>query len=274
MIRQILRPPFLFLVRRGLLPSALSYGLYPYLRPQCVAVSGSKMYLGDCNWLTLWANGLYEPWTTDLVKRELKQGDVFVDVGANIGYFTVMAAKLVGDRGHVYAFEPNPFSFEILKRNVETNGLHNITIEKKAVGNFSGRIELWSDKGNTYAWKEGARTAFSTDCVKLDDYFRGQCIDLMKIDIDGGETRALEGGKGILPSYLEKLIIEFWPTGFKQQNIDPEALLSMLEDGGFRSYASSLPRSFSQTELRRFLESYVTGEHSYYDSLNLFCMKD
>src|SRR5580658_5837392 len=216
MIKSILRPPFLYLVRRGLLPSYLSYPLYNHLRPQYVVVGDSRIYLGDFNWLPLWANSVYEPWTSDLVKRELKQGDVFVDVGANIGYFTVMASKLVGERGRVFAFEPNPFSYEILKRNVEVNDLHNTTIEQKAVSNFSGRIELWANKGNAYVWKDGTRTreTFSADSIRLDDYFQSQHIDLMKMDIDGGEMMALDGASRVLSKDLEKLVIEFWPTAF------------------------------------------------------------
>ena len=274
MIQSILRPPFLFLVRRGLLPSFLSYRLYPHIRPQYVVVADSKLYLGDCNWLTLWANGVYEAWTTDVVKSELKQGDVFVDVGANIGYFTIMGSKLVGERGQVYAFEPNPFSFEILRRNVETNNLHNVTIEQKAVTNFSGRVELWANKGNTYAWKEGSRIPFSADCVRLDDYFQGQHIDLMKMDIDGGETTALEGTFEMSSNDIEKLIIEFWPIGFRKQGINPETFASMLANRGFSSYTSSFRDSFRQTELNKFLATYAALEHSYYDSLNLFCVKD
>lgn len=232
------------------------------------------MSLGDSNWLQLWANGIYEPWTTELVKTELLPGDIFVDVGANIGYFTLIASKLVGESGHVYAFEPNPSSFAILKRNVEENGLHNVTIEQKAVTNLSGREEFWSDKGNSYAWKkERARTAFSADCVSLDEYFQGRHIDLMKMDIDGGETKALEGGSKTLSTGLEKLIIEFWPMGFNKQNIDPGAFLNTLASLGFDFHASSFLPSFRQTECRRLLEAYAADRHSYYDSVNIFCVK-
>jgi FkbM family methyltransferase len=274
MLKSFLRPPFLSFARRGLLPGSLCPILYRYLRPEYVTIGDSKMYLGDANWLPLWANGVYEPWTTDIVRRELKQGDVFVDVGANIGYFTVMASKAVGEKGRVYAFEPNPSSFQILKRNVEANGLENTTIEQKAVADFSGRIELWSIEGNTYPWKEEERTAFNVDSVRLDDYFQGQRIDLMKMDIDGGETMALEGSSRVLSNDLGKLIIEFWPTGFKKQNIDPEAFLNMLANGRFSSYSSSALNSSKQADFRKFLEDYATGEHAYYDSLNIFCSKD
>lgn len=273
MDRYFLRRPFLFFVRRGVVPNFFASRLYRYLAPQYITVGDSKMYLGDSNWLPLWASGMYEPWTSDILKRELKQGGVFVDAGANIGFFTVMASKLVGETGRVYAFEPNPFSFEILRRNVETNGLHNTTIEQKAVGDFSGRTELWSNKGNAYVWKEGTRVGFSTDCVRLDDYFRGQHINLMKMDIDGGETKALKGASRILSEDLEKLIIEFWPTGFRKQNIDPNEFVSALARGGFSSYVSSFSDTFDQNGLRKFLEGYTAARHAYYDSLNLFCTK-
>src|SRR5579863_7387210 len=110
MDKSFLRRPFLFFVRRGVVPNFLSSPLYSHLAPRYVMIGDSKMYLGDSNWLPLWANGVYEPWTTEVLTKELKEGDVFVDVGANIGFFTLLASKLVGEKGRVYAFEPNPLS--------------------------------------------------------------------------------------------------------------------------------------------------------------------
>src|SRR5262245_36198270 len=86
-----------------------------------VTVDGSTFYLqpGD-NYLTQLVvhSGEYEPTETQLVRQVLKEGDVFIDVGANIGWFTVHAAKLVGEKGQVIAFEPEPSNLAMLERNV------------------------------------------------------------------------------------------------------------------------------------------------------------
>ena len=66
--------------------------------------------------------GSYEPLETETVKREIKKGNVVSDIGANIGYFASIVAKLVGEEGKVFAFEPDPGNFALLERNVQTNG--------------------------------------------------------------------------------------------------------------------------------------------------------
>ena len=71
-------------------------------------------------------HGVWEPYETSLVLRLLQPGDVFVDVGANIGYFSVLAASLVGDAGKVFAFEPDPDNFQLLCANAELNGLDEL----------------------------------------------------------------------------------------------------------------------------------------------------
>ncbi|MEM6996443.1 MAG: FkbM family methyltransferase, partial [Myxococcota bacterium] len=81
---------------------------------------------------TLWRTGTWEALQTKALLERLEPGDTFVDVGANLGYYTVLAAKKVGPSGRVFAFEPDPESFALLKRNVDRNGLTNITAENKA----------------------------------------------------------------------------------------------------------------------------------------------
>ena len=73
------------------------------------------MTVDDEDSLGLSVFGQYEPCQTQLIKDNLREGEVFIDLGANIGYFTLIASKIVGPKGHVYAFEPNPVIFSILK---------------------------------------------------------------------------------------------------------------------------------------------------------------
>ena len=117
---------------------------------------------------------VWEDLETRWILHTIRAGDVFVDVGANIGYYTVIAAKIVGDQGHVYAFEPDPTSFAILKANVERNGLANVTLEQKALSNEPGSLRLFlahQNKGDHRIFDEdgAARPFLDVEALRLDD---------------------------------------------------------------------------------------------------------
>ena len=85
---------------------------------------------------------MWEETETHWFVQSIRPGDVVVDLGANVGYYTILRGKLVGEIGRVYAFEPDPVGFEILRRNVRLNGLHNVVLEQKAVSSKPGLIHL------------------------------------------------------------------------------------------------------------------------------------
>jgi FkbM family methyltransferase len=174
---------------------------------------------------TLWAGDLWEATETHWFVRSLRPGDVVVDVGANIGYYTVLAGHLVGESGRVYAFEPDPISFEYLSKNVRLNGLRNVVLEQKAVSNESGTIRLYladENKGDhrIYDPKGEQRPSVEVEAVALDDYFAGveDSVDFVKVDTQGAELVILKGMMDLVrrsPSAI--LAFEYAPkllTGF------------------------------------------------------------
>jgi hypothetical protein len=92
--------------------------------------------------------GEYEKGTTKVFMKTVKKGMTFVDVGACVGYYSLIAAKLVGSDGKVFAFEPEPLNFEWLIRSISINGFKNILPIRKAVSDKNGLIELYLDKDN------------------------------------------------------------------------------------------------------------------------------
>jgi FkbM family methyltransferase len=107
-------------------------------------------------------SGVWEPNVTAAFERALAPGDICLDVGAHIGYYTLLAAKRVGPRGHVYAFEPHPASFRRLCRNVELNGLENVIAVERAVGPEDGRAVLYEGP----EWNSGLATLFAELAAK------------------------------------------------------------------------------------------------------------
>ncbi|MEE9606625.1 MAG: FkbM family methyltransferase [Myxococcota bacterium] len=176
--------------------------------------------------------------------RSVGPGDTVVDVGANIGYYTVLGALLVGDSGHVYAFEPDPESFAFLERNVRLNGLHNVTLEQKALSNRPGQIRLFLSERNKgdhriFDAPDEERESIEIEAVTLDDYLRGRGdeVDFIKVDTQGAEAVIVEGMQRLLASNNHvRMAMEFSPWLLEQFGNDPAELLATLQAHGFRFF--------------------------------------
>lgn len=184
--------------------------------------------------------GVWEPQETPWILRNIHAGDTVLDLGANVGYYTVLAARVVGAEGRVYAFEPDPESFAILEQNVLLNDLTNVVLEQKAVADEAGAITLYLSERNRGGHRiyetEEARTAIPIEAVALDDYFgAGQKkIDFVKIDTQGAEASILNGMKGLIGANPGvRMAVEFWPCGLRGIGSSGEELLGFLESYDF-----------------------------------------
>jgi FkbM family methyltransferase len=203
-------------------------------------IRGHKMFLNKM-YLNRSLGGDPERMLTQIVEKEIKKGDIVLDIGAHIGYYTLIFAKLVGTEGRVYAFEPDPDNFAILNRNIEINGYSNIVTEQIAVSNQTGKTLLHLSPNNPgdhriYSSLDG-RDYIQVDCKKLDDYFKGKQINInfIKMDIQGSEALAAEGMRILLEKSKQlKVITEFWPDGLKRAGTSPETFLQSLNRSGFK----------------------------------------
>jgi FkbM family methyltransferase len=166
---------------------------------------------------------VWEPHVIAVLERIIQPGFVCLDVGANIGAITLPLARLASD-GHVHAFEASPTAFELLKRNISSNGLTNATPVHAAITNLSGdTLEIFSPGANL-GWahttfgeqgREGTREEVQT--LALDDYgFAGNSLqrrcDLIKMDVEGGEIKALRGAMRMIEQHHPALVIEYNPA--------------------------------------------------------------
>lgn len=144
--------------------------------------------------------GVWEPNVTAVIMDTLRPGDVFCDVGANIGYYTVLASRLVGPGGHVVAVEPSPAALRMLRDNIALNGLTNVRVVPAAVAAERGRLALYAPSfGNagttSTVAREGRSLQAEVDALPLtqiltqDELAR---LRLVKIDVEGGEGVVLE----------------------------------------------------------------------------------
>lgn len=217
---------------------------------QRIQVFGKRMYvdLWDSAVATnLFVNRVWEPEETKLILSLLHKGDVFVDVGANIGYFTLMASDAVGSAGKVFAFEPGPGNLRLLRKNVVTNRCGNVRVEANAVVEACKPVTLHLSNINfgdhrVYASRDDAmynlgseRPEVRVDGITLDSYFpAGSRVDFVKMDIQGAEYFALQGMKRVLLENHDILcMMEFWPHGLMEAGASPSALLQELIQIGF-----------------------------------------
>lgn len=150
--------------------------------------------------------------------QRIRPGEAVLDLGANVGLYSLLFAKLVGPSGSVLAFEPGPKSFKLLERNIKENGYKNIQAENSAVTDYSGAIDLFvcptGESDNRVSGAIDYRNNWervSVPCVAMDDYLAGRKIDLVKMDIQGSEFAALRGMRDTLRNPSIKIAMEFSP---------------------------------------------------------------
>ena len=165
---------------------------------------------------------------TRLLKKWLRPGDVFVDAGANLGWFTVLAGRLAGPTGKVFSFEPSPSIFEHLRRNVEINGLANVRLENSALGAAPGQAVLSGIRERnqgTGSIVRGVNASETAGCqvpvTTLDVYCKTQGIErirMLKIDVEGAEGLVLDGAAQVLGlSEKPQALWIRWPGGKEQR---------------------------------------------------------
>jgi len=174
----------------------------------------------------------------NFLKDKIKSGMTVLDIGGNVGFYTILLSRLVGSEGHVHVFEPDLLNFKYLKLN--TGNLKNVILNNTAVGQESGKIRLYiSDDLNvdhqTYDSGE-SRKFIEVEALKIDDYFKNnEIIDFIKIDIQGYDYFAIQGMRETLKRSHKVIIFgEFWPYGLNNAGINPYDYLALLKELGFR----------------------------------------
>lgn len=181
----------------------------------------------------------YEPGTTQVIKNYVKEGMTVIDVGANIGYFTYLMSKLVGENGRVLAFEPEPDNYYRLSENWVLNKAHNVELSNLAVSNTNGYayLNISNKESGEHSLEEKTREYLKRiriNTTKLDSYATE--VGLIKIDVEGHEAKVIDGARKLLESNKDvKLIIEFWPEGLaKIEPSEPYRIFPILNSLGFK----------------------------------------
>jgi len=228
------------------------------------------MFVEPADGLELLIKPFHEEFETEIFKKEIKKGDTVLDLGAHIGYYTLLAARLVGAKGKVFAFEPEPTNFALLKKNIEINNYQNVIPVEKAVSNKNGkgRLYLKEKKTQNRIYDSQENDPFiEIETVKLEDYIKEK-VDFIKMDIEGSEVMAAKGMTSLFQKNQQiKIMTEFYPRLIEKSGENPLEFLKLLKKCGF-----SLNKINSQDKKIEPIEDLEkTSEIE--DHINLFCLK-
>jgi FkbM family methyltransferase len=205
---------------------------------QSGAAAGARINLGGS--YLQYLTGDVETSVQELLTKVIEPGQVVYDVGANIGFFTIICSRLAGAGGRVYAFEPMPESAATLRHNVALNSLDNTAVVEKAASSAPGRAELliseWSAfhalRSEEISPPERARGAVDVETVTLDGFASESEAgppDVVKIDVEGAELEVIKGMSALLASKRPLLICELHGTNAE--------FVRLIESSGYQASA-------------------------------------
>jgi FkbM family methyltransferase len=183
------------------------------------------------------AAGVYERDVTALIVSLISADMTFVDLGASIGYYTLLASRLTGPAGHVYAFEPDAEAYDYLERNVQDNGVVNVVAVNKAVADRTATMGFTRPELERGFLADTSSGSGTVEAISLDDFFRNlgwPRVDLIKLDIEGAEARALSGMSGVLSRHSgARIIMELNTEALGQTGSSLAELVATLGRLGF-----------------------------------------
>jgi len=257
-------------------------GIESSLKTNYAEVWAGKMFLHPNDAFRLSIHGIHGAHDLKIFKDNVKNGDNVVDLGANIGYFTLILAKLVGPTGKVFAFEPDPRNLTLLKKNIEYNNYKNVIIVPKAVSNVNDKCTLYVGQktfgqNRIYKPEKTDTQKFvptDSETIRLDDFFKANNlldkISFIKMDIEGSEFLALSGMKEILKLNKNiKIFTEVETSYLEDAGSSYDQFMDVLTENNFTfSLADNRNEVLIKVDRSQLKKILSSG-----DSVNILCVK-
>lgn len=191
----------------------------------------------------IFVEGIYEPECTNVFLSLLRPGDCVLDVGANIGYFTLLSSSLVGSEGRVHAFEASPKIAQMLQKNIGLNDVSNVVVHNEAVLDRSGFVKFYTGPEENLGLSSiqntgnGSRVDAEVPCVKIDHMISTfPLVRLVKIDVEGVEFLVLKGMLELIERDRPYIILEFTHALLQQMNCDALTLFDYFAKYNYSLY--------------------------------------
>lgn len=184
----------------------------------------------------IYYRGTYEAGTLDIIEKCLRPGDIFLDVGANIGLMSLLASTCISPAGRVYAFEPEPHTFRLLQKNISMNSIQNILTFNIGLGATKGSQEIYNNqddnRGTSSFIKHTSEAvkAAEVPVTTLDDFIienQIHSVRMMKVDVEGWEMEVLKGAQTLLSSPQAPIVCIEYNTSFPNHADIYDFLVSM-----------------------------------------------
>ncbi len=205
------------------------------------AMATSTSDIGDLT-PSLRHRGVYDPVMTSTVLGLVEEDMYCVDIGANIGYFTLLLSKLVGEEGYVRAYEPETKNYDLLLKNLALNKVSNVTPIQEGVYSRASSKLLYVSKGyyGSHSLRRGTNKeplGLDIELVELDSLdsqMGNQKVDFVKVDVQGAEMEVLQGMSNVIDKNPYIIMIwEYLPLGLKRFDCEPIDFLRKLKEYGF-----------------------------------------
>jgi FkbM family methyltransferase len=202
------------------------------------------------------------------LQRLVQPGMTVVDVGSNLGLYTVLLSQRVGPAGRVLAFEPDPDLFALLQRNCVLNDCHNVAAHNLALGSRRDRLLLHKmivNSGDNHLGEGGSklfRRTVETAVVSLDEFAPDLQPDFVKIDVQGWELPVLRGMARLLKQHPPAgIYLEFWPEGFRRAGYVADDVVTFLDSLGFHLHRADTLEALNSAALGALTRSLTGLKH-------------
>lgn len=236
----------------------------PYLKDRNLYTTkqGERFWLNDTSFVDKYIKdySVWEPLSTRVIKHYVQSGDVVLDVGANIGYYSVLCSKIVGDSGKVLAFEPTKHFAEICKENIKINELQNVSLFEFGLSNNESCTDIFiGDNSATMHWlvdsPRNGGEPIDKETIRLKtldsiiDSLNVDKIDFIKVDIDGHEPSFLEGAWDTITKYKPKILLELDHAHYLKAGHTAWDFYHWLKNRGCRIFSEKTLTEFQNLDM-------------------------
>jgi FkbM family methyltransferase len=199
----------------------------------------------------------------NFLSRHVTAGMTALDIGANIGLYSIFLAELVGTEGKVFAFEPDPVLFEVAIANAQQNEkdgiikLHNLALGSEAAPGVLYRTSFNSGDNRLKA-SPAHQDAVAVHIARLDDLLPDVKIDFIKMDVQGWEAEVLRGMERILRTNAKLTIyFEYWPEGLRRAGEHLSAPIDILRQNGFQVFLPDQGEPLTDRQIENLGQKYT-----------------
>ena len=197
------------------------------------------------------------------LEKHIRPGMRILDVGSNLGLYSILSARLIGPTGRLICFEPDPVVFAALQESCRKNGVAQVECHNLALGSAPAELALHksilNSGDNHLGPREGQlfRRDAKVQVVRLDDFLPRLKVDLVKIDVQGWEVEVLRGMRRTLAENPGvQVYFEFWPLGYRRANCAPRDLCGFFRQEGFRIFDPVTGAELSDDVIERLAQPY------------------